>query len=251
MDRTVVNAVVTRAFFLTTSAIRSRVHFFPSAGATSGHYPVVCDLTIFGKGVERRTVRLDGGRLNQPDGVRLEDAFPALAGETSGICGLEVRLECAHGRINLLPSRVYIEMVSPQFVLSYVADKFRAEEEVAGAEGSLSSAAARSMVALHEHNLSASLVIVNGGDDLIRPEIRHFAGGREAPLHVGTVAALSAVEFPLEEALFRHAVAHETLWGKAVVEKFWSEATPNQSQSAWYILYRDPVSKRPISVSAV
>lgn len=251
MDRTVVNSVVTRAFFLTTSAIRSRVHFFPSAGATSGHYPVTCDLTIFGKGVERRTVRLDGGRLNQPDGIRLEDAFPSLASETSGICGIEVRLECSHGRINLLPSRVFIEMVSPQFVLSYVAARFQAEEIVVGPESVSSEEASQVMVALQEHHAVASLVVVNSGDELMRPEVFHGAGGQEVRLHIGTVAAESVVEFPLDETLFRHAVTRETVWGSVVVEKLWTTRSADIDNAAWYILYRDPVSKRPISVSAV
>ncbi len=263
MDRTVVNSVVTRAFFLTTSAIRSRVHFFPSAGATSGHYPVTCDLTIFGKGIERRTVRLDGGRLNQPDGIRLEDAFPSLASETSGVCGIEVRLECSHGRINLLPSRVFIEMVSPQFVLSYVAAGFQAEETVVGAKSVVSAVtgaeagaeasaqAGTVMVALHEKGAAASLVIVNSGDELIRPEVQHCAGGQEARLHIGTVAAESVVEFPLDETLFRHAITRETLWGSVLVEKLWMTTSAERARAEWYILYRDPVSKRPISVSAV
>jgi hypothetical protein len=255
VERVVVNSVYTRAFFMTTNSIRSRVHFFGSAGTTAGHYPVGCELTVFGKGVERRSVRLDGGRLNQPDGIRIEDAFPSLAAETSGICGLEVRLDCPQARINLLNSRIVLEMVSPQFSLSFTAAPCSADTlQAEGGAQSLEPKLARRMpvgIALHDQLCSASLVVVNASTDLIRPEVRHVLRDAEAPLHLGTVAAESVVEFPLDEALCKQGLVHEALWGDAVIEKLWATESINDSAATWYLLYRDPVHKRPISVCAV
>ncbi len=255
MDRVVVNSVYTRAFFMTTNSIRSRVHFFGSAGTTAGHYPVGCELTVFGKGIERRSVRLDGGRLNQPDGIRLEDAFPSLASETSGICGLEVRLDCPQGRINLLNSRIVLEMVSPQFSLSFMAAPCRAAaQEEEGAERIVEPKTTNRVavgIALHDRFCSPSLVIVNSSADLIRPDACHVLRDVEAPLHLGTVAAESVVEFPLDEALCKQGLVHDALWGDAVIEKLWASKSSQESATTWYLLYRDPVHKRPVSVCAV
>jgi len=250
---------------MTTNSIRSRVHFFGSAGTTAGHYPVGCELTVFGKGIEKRSVRLDGGRLNQPDGIRLEDAFPSLATETSGVCGLEVRLDCPQGRINLLNSRVVVEMVSPQFSLSYMAAACRADRvEVEGSVPTFDSEGPQPVpvaIAIHDRICSPSLIIVNGGSDLQRPDMRHVQRDGAAPLHLGTVAAESVVEFPLDEALCKQGLVHEVLWGDAVIEKLWAAShadsgsadagTRVDGAATCYMLYRDPVHKRPISVCAV
>jgi hypothetical protein len=251
----VANSVVTGAFFMTTNSVRSRVHFFPSAGATAGHYPVACELTVFGKGIETRSVRLDGGRLNQPDGIRLEDAFPALLTETSGLCGLQVALETSQGRINLLNSRIVIEMVSPQFSLSFSAAPCRPSKsgDESPADGDRDTALEAKLlgVAIQDHLCTSSLVAVHAGDDLIRPDLRHVLRDAEAPLHMGTVAAHSVVEFPLEDAVSKYGVPHEALWGDTVIEKFWGSLQGEVAGVSWYLLNRDPVTKRPISVCAL
>ncbi len=255
MERAVTNSVVTGAFFMTTNAVRSRVHFFPSAGSTAGHYPVACELTLFGKGVESRSVRLDGGRLNQPDGIRLEDAFPSILSEISGLCGLQVCMESSQGRINLLNSRVVVEMVSPQFTLAFAAAPFRVAQspDKSSPDAQGGEAVERKLVglAIHDQIFSSSLVAVHAGGDLIRPELCHVLRDSEVPLHVGTVAGHSVVEFPLDEAVCRQGVRHEALWGSTVIEKFWGEMPGELSDVSWYLLNRDPVTKRPMSVCAL
>ncbi len=258
MERSVTNNVVTEAFFLTSNSVRSRIHFFPSAGVTAGHYPVVCELTLFGKGIETRAVRIDGGRLNQPDGIRLEEVFPSLATETSGVAGLQIRLEASQGRLNLLSSRVFIEMVSPQFSLAFCAAPFRAgtyddDEQSEGGMGHELNREAQSIlgIATQDRYSASSLVAVNASSDLLRPKIQHVLRDAQAPLQMGTVAASSVVEFSLEEPVCRPGITHETLWGNAVLEKFWIEEPDLPTEVSWYLLTRDPVSKRPISVCAL
>lgn len=255
MERVFVNSVVTQAFFLLTGTTRCRVHFFPSAGTTAGHYPVGCELSIFGKGVEKRAVQLEGGRLNQPDGIRLEDAFPTLGTEASGLCGLRVRLSCPQGRVNLLKSRVVVEIVSPQFSLVFNSASCKPDlseldegPEDAGNEGPQF---ARSGIATCDSFSVPSLVLVNGGSELERPDVRHLAREMEAPLHLGTVAAESVVEFPLEEALCKQGLQHAALWGDVMVERFWGEERKVHSDLSWYLMHRDPVMRRPISVCAL
>jgi hypothetical protein len=253
MERVVANSVVTRAFCLTTPTIRSRVHFFPSAGTIAGHYPVSCELTLFGKGIQRRSVKLEGGRLNQPDGIRLEDAFPALDHETSGVCGLEVVFECSQARINLSTSRLVVEIVSPQFALTYGAVPFRPTVLHDG-EGNDPSASGKGQVgiAMQDSYMTPSLIVVNPTEELLRPDFRYTTlRDADAPLQLGTVAAESVVEFPLDDALCKNASAHELLWGRAAVERMRGGESWGRGRSACYILYRDPASKRPISVCAL
>jgi hypothetical protein len=44
---------------------------------------------------------------------------------------------------------------------------------------------------------------------------------------------------------------HEALWGDAVIEKLWAAESIEDGATTWYLLYRDPVHKRPVSVCAV
>ncbi len=254
MDRVVANSVITRAFCVMTSAIRSRVHFFPTAGTTAGHYPVSCRLSLFGKGIEYRSVLLDGGRLNQPDGIRLEDAFPSLANETSGMCGIEVSLECPQGRLDLRNSRVVIEMVSPDFSLQYGAAPFRINEEcLQQDEASVAGDVKRELlgIVVEDNSIVPSLIVVNPTSELLRPDLRYVLKGSEAPLHLGTVAPESVVEFSLDETLCKNSFNHETLWGRAIIEKFWGTIPDKSERLECYILYRDRQSKRPVSVCAL
>ena len=261
MDKVLTNAVIARAFCLTTSAARSRIHFFPSAGSTAGHYPVACEITIFGKGIERRSVHLDGGRLNQPDGIRLEDAFPALASEVSGIFGLEVSLSSSQGRMNLLSSRLVVEIVSSQFLLSFGAAPFSIntsfdsstnqtdlKAQIGITELNHDQIGARATVVMHDSICVPSLVIVNSSSELVRPDFRHRVGTSEDTLHLGTVAPESVVDFPLDDALCKYGEKHQALWGDVVIEKIWGKPQPGVE---CYILNRECKSKRPISVCAV
>jgi len=215
---------------------------------------VICQLSIFGKGIERRSVQLDGGRLNQPDGLRLEDAFPALNLEASGICGVEVHLSCSSGRVNLTNSRVVVEMVSPQFSLAYSATPFRPDrgvEEGISLAGSSESARPMVGIGIRDSMCSSSLIVINSNQDSVRPDLHHVAGLADAPLQIGTAAGESVIEFPLDDVIGRHGQSRETLWGDARIEKVWSASLAQMEGLACYMLYRDPVSKQPVSVCAL
>lgn len=254
MDRAFANSVKSLVFFISTQTVKSRVHFFPNGGSTGGHYPVACSLTVFGKGIETRSIRLDGGRLNQPDGIRLEDAFPALTTDSSGICGLEVHLSCPQGRVNLTSSRVVIEMVSPQFSLTYSAAPF-----VPDLEGDVDAASSLILkphrpgvaVGIQDESCSTSLIVVNASSSILKPDFVGVAKGIESPLQLGTAAERSATEFPLDDALCGHAQRKECLWGDSKIEKLWSNTLRDMPMVESYLLYREPRSRRPISVCAI
>jgi hypothetical protein len=247
-------------FCLSTSSIKTRVHFFPTAGSTTSHQPITCVLSLFGKGIEKRAVMLDGGRLNQPDGVRLEDAFPNLRNEASGIFGLEVQLSSQQGRINLLQSQAAIELVSPQASILYYSSPFVVDvPEAAAAEPSadimqrLADARRRSFmgVGMQDSFVTTSLVMVNSTKETVRPSIYHGVGEEAQSLPVGNIAPESAMEIPLEESLFKKTTPHECLWGLSRAEKISVGPDSLTPHTAFYVMYRDPVSKRPVSVCAL
>ncbi len=246
-------------FCISTSTIKTRVHFYPSAGSSGGHHAISCLFTLFGKGIEKRSVLLDGGRLNQPDGVRLEDAFPTLRGEASGVFGLEIELSCQQSRLPLQSSLAAVELVSPQSTVMYMSVPFLpsgeqgAIEEKAEHETRLSHPRRQSFmgVGLQDSYFSTSLVMVNSSDDTVRPSVFHRSGENASALQVGTLAPHSAVEIPLEEALFKESSPHECLWGLSRAEKISVDANSITPETAYYLMYRDTASKRPISVCAL
>jgi hypothetical protein len=260
MDRAAPTAVKTVMFCLSTSSIKTRVHFFPTAGATTSHQPITCVLSLFGKGIEKRAVMLDGGRLNQPDGVRLEEAFPTLRNEASGIFGLEMQLSSQQGRVNLLSSQAAIELVSPQTSIMYYSAPFVPDVDeavVPEPQGDLSQrlAAARRRsfvgVGVQDAFLTTSLIMINSTNETVRPAIFHGVGEEAQSLPVGTIAPESAMEIPLEESLFKKTTPHECLWGLSRAEKISVGPDSLTPHTAFYVMYRDPVSKRPVSVCAL
>jgi|688.fasta_scaffold174979_2 hypothetical protein len=299
MEKVSAHTVSATTFCLHSSAIRSRIHFFPSAGMTTGPYSITCTFTLFGKGVERKSVAVDGGRLGQPDGIRLEDAFPALRGDISGVFGLQLELSCQQQRVNMLPSQASVELVSPQFSVLFGFPKFTPvdspSDEAVDTESEKDSEVppCKQGVGILDSFTTTSLIVINPSKAVVKPNIFKVNNGERSPLHVGTVAAESAVEIPLEESLLRDSQPFECSWGLMRSVPFYidvptySEVQPAHLTAAgvvsggviggggisgaashasspsgssggtnypaphYYLLYRDPATKRPVSASAL
>ena len=263
MDRMKANEVVSRCFVMLAPGLRSRIHFFPTAGNAGGHYPVVCSLTLYGKSVEKRTVQLDGGRINQPDGLRIEDAFAGLSVEHQGLFGLDIGLSVAQGRLNLLPSQVFVESASSQLNLLYSGASFgsvssQGEDQRDDTEQRLGDAGAdvackgrRVGMVVLEEDRNASLVIVNGSDAVVKPQVSLVHEGVEIPTQLGTVGAHSVFEFPLKEVLAQSIVRHNTMVGGLSVARLACTLFENIDQVEVYVLYRYTDSKIPCAVTVL
>jgi hypothetical protein len=257
MDRGAANTVKTLGFCLSTPSVRTRIHFFPSGGSIGGAAAVNCSLRLFGKGFESRAVVLDGGRIGQPDGVRLEDAFPNIRSEGSGIVGLEVLLECpqGQGRINLQSSHSTIELVSPQFSIAYGCAPFLAlrDKDQGSLTERLIAARRRNRVgaALHDSLVTTSLVVINASSESLRPDVTHTVGETDVALPLGTVAPESVVEIPLDESLFKGRESQPCLWGEVCAAKIGLAESAATTDAGYYLVYREPNSKRPVSVCAL
>lgn len=296
MERVSAHTVSSTTFCLHSPSIKSRVHFFPSAGATTGPYSITCTFTLFGKGIEKRSIAVDGGRLSQPDGIRLEDAFAALRGDSSGIFGLTLELSCQQQRVNMLPSLAAIELVTPQSPIMFGFPRFIPVESAHEGGSALSSISGQGVLkgdedtksldhlatkqglALMDSFGTTSLIVVNPSALVVKPSLYRVLRGERVSLHVGTVAAESAVEIPLEESLLRDSSPFECTYGLLRAEEFFVDR-PNYSEIAsahsgaavtvapggikpqaqvssneqpqYFLLQRDPTTKRPLSVSAI
>lgn len=216
------------AFCLSNSTTRTVVHFLPCARNMTAPYPVVCSLTLFGNSMPPRTVQLDGARVRQPDGVRLEDAFELLRGDRAGVYGLVVEL-AAQQRMDLSPSSCIIELVT--------ADK-SVRFRPARLEGGTGEQAA---LRVDDALLTTGLVMVN-------------ASGETQDVWlcpVGEEGSASGVHSVVPYSLREVSLAAEGDAG-AGTGSIGIRYQGNQSQGlASFAVYRDAVTKRPVSVCAL
>ncbi len=107
---------------------RTLVHFFPLGMNVTAPYPVVVEVSVMGAGQSKRSVVIEGARLGQPDGIRLDELFGFFADDKSApqtlstlspvnnnaprLLALEVKMSIPAHRISLLPSSCVIEIQS-------------------------------------------------------------------------------------------------------------------------------------------
>lgn len=96
-------------FVKTGTLVSSVIHFFGAASGISAPYPMNCSITIFGNGVDKRSVILEGMRLYQPDGVKIDDIFPALK-ESARTLGVVIEISCSQQKIDLSVTNCFIEI---------------------------------------------------------------------------------------------------------------------------------------------
>lgn len=249
--------VTTLTFCISTAALRSRVHFFPNSAVPGGPYTVSCSLTVFGKGLERRSVVLDGARLGHPDGLRLEDAFPVLRSDYSGLLGLEIELAYPQERINLLPSHVSVELSSADgsvvfSALPFVVRRDNTPPNVTYDTGDASAQKGKQRpsggIALLDKQTQTSLVMINASRDTHRPKLGKCGESGLEPLPVGTVGAQSVIEIPLDDLLAKGVARHHAIWGEVGLQQVVVQDDTLSHERGYYLLYRDPATKRPYSV---
>ncbi len=106
-------------FFSASPEMRTMIHLFPASKNVSGPYPVQCRVSIFGYGLDRQQITLEGCRCGQPDGIWLEEAFPTLKDESLMLRGVQIELSAAQPHINLSSSQIMIELVNGEVSTRY------------------------------------------------------------------------------------------------------------------------------------
>lgn len=229
------------------------VHFYPAARGLAVPYPVECRVTLFGVGGEPRTVMLEGARMSQPDGVRLRDIFEIENAPNNGMAAVRVQLSTNQSKMNLSASRCLLEFIGEGACVKYWPSPEKSAEKEAAAR-TLGSA-----LALRDAYLSSSLVIVNGLVEALEPrfvvDVGTEVGMRAIDVGVPAVAGRGLVEVGLDAIVAPSAAqnpvrAYQTSWGlvrRGVVRA----AHELPLGVAAFVVYRDVVSNRPVSVIAL
>jgi hypothetical protein len=245
-------------FGLSNAISRTIIHFFPSAQVTSAPYPVIFKLRVFGKDIVSKSIALEGGRLGQPDGVRLEDAFPHLADGTSGIIGLHVELSTSQPRIDLSTSHIVIELVSSAQSVRFSPRQMKAHDRklTLSNENKLPCYA---IAGINDAFFVSSLAVINYADKpfvpkLISPRPSTLATVSEPPditeIGFDAVAAGNAQEFSLHEGMFTDVVPQEMTWG-LIRSRVFEVSGDVPSDVGCYLVYRDSLTKRIVSATQV
>jgi len=262
------------AFGLSNKQTRTLVHFFPSAGNVTAPYPVNCKLSVFGPWDGKKSLTIEGARLSQADGIRVEEVFPDYIGGPDsgegqeGAYGLEIELSIFQPGIDISASSCIVELQSQTSTASYRASPMRvldqssakdtksremSEEIVAEGEDEKQNIA--SFIAVHDAYHTSSLVVLNSGSGKFVPALleRGFENNEEALMpfpHSLELAPVSLVEHRFNAEDFAKVEPVECSFGLFRAKQLYLRQGA-ASDSIMYALYRDKVSNQPISVSAI
>lgn len=239
------------AFGSSNSLHRTILHFMPASSNTAAPYAVSVSLRLFTHAEEPRELSLEGARMMQPDGVRLEDAFPIVLTEGGPpFYGLEVEFSSPQPRSDLSASMCLVELTG-----SEGACLFRAAPCFSPAQPGF--APALSLAALPAYQDAfhiPSVVIVNNTAAEFSPSFFHLtrrAAGEEpvrTDHRLGTVPSGVTSEFPLSEMVRAHGTAQECSWGIVrSLALYPSNAGPLDGVGIFAVM-RDAVTKRVASV---
>jgi len=277
------------SFGISNALTRTVVHFFPSEGGVTGPYPASCALRIFGKGVQEKRIVIEGARLSHPDGVRVEDAFPALKSDQVGLFGLEIEVSTIQPRVDIGASSCVVELASKghsakfwpkklEIIVSstaIVTSKFSQKKlydpkttDAEHPEDQVDTAPATPPVArvfpiLKDSFNSTSVVVVNGTTDVFRAPVTMLELARdgserfESDLSIGSVAAANTSETTLGDEtsakanLFSELTPQSCSWGLFRARTLISRDTTTTDPRAVFVMYRDALTRRPVSVCSV
>ncbi len=230
------------SFCISNTLTRTSVHFCPGTKSVSAPYPINCKLTLFGGALSSPlSVVVEGARLRQADGLRLEDAFAVLQSEMTGTFGLGIELSSPQGRIDLSLSQCIIEVYSSRFTSRF-------QPKLIDSVDGLTAEKTRPFLGLQDSLNSTSLVLVNGSEGGFNPCFE-AVGARlnQSQEDQDVVAGLSVRELSLE---LDGTKSQEFSWGNMTAATFDSKSDLPKDV-AGYIIYRDTQTKEPISISAL
>ena len=248
------------SFGISNALTRTVVHFFPSEGGVTAPFPATCALRIFGQGLVEKKVVIEGARLSHPDGVRVEDAFPALRSDQVGLIGLEIEIATPQTRVDLTSSGCIVELASKGHSAKFLPKRLlpvlsatqlllqpkRSEDEPPAPQPP------RAAVALRDAFSTSSVVVVNGSADAYRPSLCAVSpGGEPQEIPLPTLLAGAAVEIVLDDGFFNDAAARECSWGISRAKALIIRESRFIETKAVFVVYRDALTRRPVSVRAL
>lgn len=239
-------AVYWLTFCVSNSLTRTIVHFFPASSGVAAPQSLNCTLSLFAQGIEPCSVTVEGARLSQPDGIRLEDAFPQLREGTGTLLGLQISLWTHLARLDLSGSACVIELQSQGESTRFWPAKLKSDDQDV--------TQLPVGIWLKDAYQDASLVFVNIGDTAVNARVLSSGSASAAcafePVLSEELLPASVREIPLSDGLSGSAEKRECSWG-AIQAKMLAVDMQASSAAAAFMLYRDTHTRRAIAVNAL
>lgn len=233
-------------FLMVEQGLKTAVHFFPSSGAVGAPYLAHCKLAIFGNGIKKASIVVEGARLSHPDGLWIEDAFPHLAQSPRGLYGLEIEVTTMQPRVMLSGSSCIVEISSGERLSRY--------QPLAQKKG-LTIPELGEGFCIKDPFCFSSVIAVNPSDAILNPELdavvhRDVHKGELKGLACDRVAPLSVAELPMEPMFYEEGTIKECSWGLMRARRIQRKARM-RPDAAYYLMFRNGRDRFPTAVSAL
>jgi hypothetical protein len=251
---------------------------------------VDCTLSVFGHGAEPEQVTLEGARLSMPDGIAVEEAFPSIADYT-GMFGIALTLSSSQLKLDQYQSECWIELVATSFSVAERARNVGFLEGAHAhsmryipqmvypvhKDGSPESGIRDLGLAVLDSFNSTSVIVVNPHENtryiqrsFDAASAREFQDARmseaaeqyseeavQSSRLVGVDSAQERLALPpysisehkLEKSYYLLEQPREGSWGVSNVSTV--SITKNDDGCLFFAMYRDTITKRPMSVCAL
>lgn len=215
--------------------IRSVLHFFPSAERVVAPYPVSCKIAFFREREIIKSLALDGLRLSQPDGVKVEDLLSPQDFESQhGLIGVEIELDTKGRGADLSLSDCIVEIECQDYSVQY-----RAQPKVLGGRSEfLPSGGTEVSIEDGAATSYRSFVFINSSEESQSVSYEASTVSDNEPLK--EEIALQPRQVVERQVTSNHSGACQKV-------RFLKEAMSEQVYS--YVLYRDESSNLPLSVT--
>jgi hypothetical protein len=224
------------------SMSRSVIHLLPATRGGMAAQPVSCVIELFGDRPDSTEVAIDGMRLNQPDGIRLEEAFPRLREGGNSLVGIAVNLDSAQQKGDLSSSICELEVISRNKSVRFKM-ALRKDNSVE-----------RSTIPIISDTFTqTSLILTNQGSQYIEVQLAPQANLdnlNSQPLTNISIAPFSVSEYNLGSMFLLGSAPFNCQWGETrLATTFLIGQLP--PEVAAFIVYRENSSKRIQSVLEV
>lgn len=228
------------------------IHFFPATPGSATPYPVDLSVSLFGRGVPKRTISLEGARLFNPDGVRIEDIFSLAEADDESTLALQIELQTNNAKSDISASQCLIELPSAEGGLIFAPHKSVLTVNAQNSNELLENVGSEKVImAMKDSQLCPSVLVVNCKQNELRPEI-YYRDLRESPkalMPLGQVAPMTALERKLDGTVFGEPQPREMSWGNLRTRVLSAES--GHRDMAMYLIYREVKTSKIVSVHAL
>lgn len=214
-----------------TETVKTAVHFFPYGGSISATYPVDLTLTIFAEEFETVEVTMEGARLSQPEGIVIDQVFPALLTDYSGLYGLKIKITCNKQLgLDLIGSSCMTELFYPEGVVRFAAKEFdNSMETVTG-------------VCHTNENCSSSLVVLNCSAE---SQSNHLPAGIVRHKQAQSLEPNAVKEYSVSDNFLQSGIQQNCGLGRATFQSF--ELSP-AAEVVYFTIDREAKTSYPVEV---